>query len=374
MGRRRISGATSGADHQTISSRRGAFGTRNKRPPRRAAELAIVERDGHWHLAGTLRIKGRGFRIRASTGLPAKAETKEAAHELRRQKEQEIRDRVLWGTHPSVALSVAVEAYLTRPRKRPLNAIDGARLKEIDRRFGPRQLNQIAESAWLQFVDQRMKGRAAVTRERYIDLVMSFLAWCQKRPRCWVGQLPAFERVHEARQRRERRARRVGELRPELIALLIEHAAPHLKGQMVIMWSTGGRVSSLIYDCRVCDYLAAEGREQITFHDTKNGYRVTAAVHPWAAAVMREYLAWRGHLEDREAALFLADRGQPYADNGKAAGGQTKTAFRGMVRRTCVELRRRALIEAAQLRSAGQSALARAIGGELAAISSCSWS
>jgi hypothetical protein len=92
MGRRRISGATSGADHQTISSRRGAFGTRNKRPPRRAAELAIVERDGHWHLAGTLRIKGRGFRIRASTGLPAKAETKEAAHELRRQKEQEIRD------------------------------------------------------------------------------------------------------------------------------------------------------------------------------------------------------------------------------------------------------------------------------------------
>jgi hypothetical protein len=273
-----------------------------------------------------------------------------------------------------VALSVAVEAYLTRPRKRPLNAIDGARLKEIDRRFGPRQLNQIAESAWLQFVDQRMKGRAAVTRERYIDLVMSFLAWCQKRPRCWVGQLPAFERVHEARQRRERRARRVGELRPELIALLIEHAAPHLKGQMVIMWSTGGRVSSLIYDCRVCDYLAAEGREQITFHDTKNGYRVTAAVHPWAAAVMREYLAWRGHLEDREAALFLADRGQPYADNGKAAGGQTKTAFRGMVRRTCVELRRRALIEAAQLRSAGQSALARAIGGELAAISSCSWS
>lgn len=46
------------------------------------------------------------------------------------------------------------------------------------------------------------------------------------------------------------------------------------------MWSTGARVSSLLYGCRLCDYLAAEGREQITFHDTKNGDRVTATVHP----------------------------------------------------------------------------------------------
>jgi len=131
------------------------------------------------------------------------------------------------------------------------------------------------------------------------------------------GQLPAFERVHEARQRRERRARRVGELRPELIALLIEHAAPHLKGQMAIMWSTGARVSSILYGCRVCDYLAAEGREQITFHDTKNGHPVNAAVHPWAAALMREYLAWRGHLEDRETALFLTDQREPLPIMGR---------------------------------------------------------
>ena len=359
MGRRGVSGAA-GRDHQEALEGPGGRHVRGKRRAKRPPGLAIIERGGYWHLVGTVRIKGRSIRIRESTGLPAKAETKEAAQELRRQKEQQIRDQVLWGTHSSVAVSVAVEAYLTRPRKRPLNAIDGARLKEIDRRFGPRQLNRIAESEWLQFVDQRMKGRAAVTRERYIDLVMSFLTWCEKRPRCWVGQLPAFDRVREARQKRERRARRVGDLRPELIALLMEHAAPHLKGQMALMWSTGGRVSSLLYDCRVCDYLAAEGREQVTFHDTKNGYRVTAAIHPWAAAVMREYLAWRGHLEDREAALFLTDRREPYADNGKAAGGQTKTAFRAMVRRTCVELRRRALTEAMRLRRAGQAASARA--------------
>ena len=126
-------------------------------------------------------------------------------------------------------------------------------------------------------------------------------------------------------------------------------------------WSSGARVSSLIYGCRLCDYLAAPGREQITFHDTKNGRRVEAAVHPWAAANMAEYLAWRGRLADREAPLFLTDRHRPYAKPkpGKQAGGQTKTAFKGMVRRTIAALRREALVEAARLRNAGEHAAAR---------------
>jgi hypothetical protein len=91
-----------------------------------------------------------------------------------------------------------------------------------------------------------------------------------------------------------------------VISLLIDTAAPHLRGQIAIHWSTGARVSSLIYGCRLCDYLAVPGREQITFHDTKNGQRVEAAVHhPWAAAIMAEYLAWRGHLEDRARDRFF---------------------------------------------------------------------
>jgi hypothetical protein len=120
------------------------------------------------------------------------------------------------------------------------------------------------------------------------------------------AELPIFNRDREAREHKEARARRVGELRPELIALLIDTAAPHLRGQIAIHWSTGARVSSLIYGCRLCDYLAVPGREQITFHDTKNGQRVEAAVHhPWAAAIMAEYLAWRGHLADRARDRFF---------------------------------------------------------------------
>jgi hypothetical protein len=362
MGRKRISGIARGTD-QTGNRQSGSNTgrvTTQRRPARRPAGLAIIERDGRFHLSGRIRIKGRSIRVRASTGLAALAANREAAEECRRQKEQEVRDAVLWGIHPTVPLAVAAEAYLNRQRKRPLNAIDVSRIKELDRKFGARHLNEITEAEWNKFVDARMAERAAVTRERYIDLVLSFLTWCKAPPQRWLSaDLPAFNRDREAREHKEARARRVGELRPELIALLIEHAAPHLRGQMAIKWTSGARVSSIIYDCRLCDYLAAPGREQITFHDTKNGDRVEASVNPWAAAIMAEYLAWRGRLEDREARLFLTHRRRPYKDNGKAAGGQTKTGFKGMRRRTIATLRREALTESARLRRAGQGAAAR---------------
>jgi hypothetical protein len=350
MGRKRISGIALGIDQA---------GGRARRKPitRRPAGLAVIEKHGRFHLDGRVRVKGRSVRIRESTGLAAVTANRDAADELRRQKEQEIRDAVLWGVRPTVPLA---EAYLSRKRKRPLNPIDVSRIKELNRKFGARRLTEITEKEWAEFVDKRMAGNAAVTRERYIDLVCSFLAWCKERPRQWLTELPVFDRDQEARQNKESRARRVGELRPELIALLIEHAVPHFRGQMAIKWSTGARVSSLIYGCRLCDYIAAPGREQITYHGTKPGVRVEAAVHPWAAAMMTEYLAWRGRLADREGPLFLTHFRRPYRDNGKAAGGQTKTAFKGMVRRTIATLRREGLTEAARLRQAGQGAAARA--------------
>jgi hypothetical protein len=307
-----------------------------------------------------VRIKGQSKRRRQSTGLPATAENRDAAEELRRQIESEIRDELVWGVHPSVPFEVAADRFLNRKRERgPLNPIDISRVKELERHFRGRRLNKIAEAEWTGFVDQRMQHCAAPTRERYIDLVMMLLAWCQAKPRQWIAELPSFDRDKAARQRTQRRARRVNEWRDELIELLIECASPHFKGQLAIMWTAGGRVSSLLYGCRLCDYLAAEGREQITFHDTKNGDDVMSSVHSRAAAAMREYLAWRGRLHDREGPLFLTDRRLPYTDNGKAAGGQTKTAWRWTLKRARGRLRRRVLTEVAQLRRQGQRAAAR---------------
>lgn len=204
MGRKRISGIAFGADQAGGRARRSAA----RKPARRPPGLTVIERDGRFHLSGRIRIKGRSIRIRGSTGLAALPANREAAEELRRQKEQEVRDAVLWGIHPTVPLAVAAKAYLKRQRKRPLNPIDVSRIKELDRKFGARRLSEITEAEWNKFVDARMTGRAAVTRERFIDLVVSFLKWCKDPPQRWLSELPVFNRDREAREHKEARASR----------------------------------------------------------------------------------------------------------------------------------------------------------------------
>ena len=152
MGRKRVSGVARGTDEG------GQRAPRRPAATRRQAGLAVVERDGFWHLVGRVRVKGRSVRIRRSTGLAATPKNRDAAEELRQQQEQEIRDAVLYGVRPSVSLAAAIAEYLKRPRKRPINAMDIARLKEIDRRFGARRLDEIAESEWTGFVDARSKA------------------------------------------------------------------------------------------------------------------------------------------------------------------------------------------------------------------------
>lgn len=177
---------------QALMSRAPSKGGRQRQP--RPAGLAVIERSGHWYIHGRVRIKGSVRRIRESTGLAATAANREAAEELRHQREGETRDALVWGIRPSVPFEVAVEKYLNRPRQRPLNPIDISRLKELTRRFRGRHLNRSEERELTGFVDHRMKGRAAPTRERYIDTVMAILAWCSKRPRVWLSELPIFER------------------------------------------------------------------------------------------------------------------------------------------------------------------------------------
>jgi hypothetical protein len=74
----------------------------------------------------------------------------------------------------------------------------------------------------------------------------------------------------------------------------------------------------------------------------------------------------RGRLEDREQPLFLTHLQLPYADNGRAGGGQMKKAFNGMVARTCETLRRRALEDASALHRRGECEAARARWAEAA--------
>ena len=341
-------------DRRRISSPARRNHRDRKRAPRRPPGLAIKERGGHWHIHGTLRVAGNSRRVRKSTELPATPENREYAEALRATIEREIRDEVIHGVRPSIATAVACDRYLARRRQRPIGHRETAAIKEINAKFGPRKLATITNDEWQAFIDDRQKGNSLASRERYTTAVRAFLKWCHKQPRRWISETPEFERDKEAARPTHRRARRVNDLTPDLINLMLDHAAPHLRAQLVVEWCTGARVSSVLYGCRLCDVILVPGRGQITFHDTKNSEPVVAALKDWVVERLIEYLEVRGgRLDDREQPFFLTDEGLPYTDNGKNAGGQNKSAFNGMKRRTIKTIRAQGAAEAWRLRRAG---------------------
>jgi len=322
---------------------------------RRGRGHQLKERDGHWHIVGTLRIAKRSIRLRESTGLPATAADRDDAQILLEELIREIRKEVIHGIKPSVPVAVAADHYLSRKRRRPLGATTIRIVKEITRRFRLRKLSNIEESEWAALVDERQAVNSAETRERYLNSVLGFLAWCHKKPRQWLRELPAFDRDQEARNPHTRKRRRVAELTPDFIAFLLDHAAPHLRAQIAVEASTGARVSSILHGCRLCDAILAPGREQIVFHDTKNGEDVNASLHPFAAEELRRYLRHRGRLQDREGPLFLTDRGKAYK------GRENKTAFNAMKRRAIRTFRHQLAGELRRIRAASDRGLAREV-------------
>jgi site-specific recombinase XerC len=314
------------------------------------AGLEVIERDGHWHIHGTIVAQGRRIRVRQSSRIPAQPERYEEADDERRRIEKEIRGELTGGPCPGPYVSIAAEAYLNRKRRRRLGQTSVGVVQEITAEFGLRRVGEIRESEWSAFVDARHARNTSQTRERYLNSLLAFLTWCGDKPRRW-GSVPAIDRDKEARNPRRRAKRAVTDMSPDLIAFMLDHAAPHLQAQLWTEWSTGARVSSILHGCRLCDVILAEGREQITFHNTKNGETVTAVLHQRAAQAVREYLKVRGRLHDREGPLFRTHKGRPYSKNSQ--GTQNKTAFNTMKRRARKALRRSVFSEARQLITQG---------------------
>lgn len=202
-------------------------------------------------------------------------------------------------------------------------------------------------------IDKRQTGNKPQTRERYLALVVGFLNWCAAPAREWIKALPPFERNPKSRKTRAVARRRIVELTPDLVQILIQHASPHLRPQLAVEHATGARVSSIIYGCRLCDLVLTPGQERLTFHQTKTGKPVTSTLTAFAVEELKDYLKWRGKLEDREGALFLTHLKNPYADNMKAGGGQNRTAWKGMRSRAIKTLLDSAAKEAATESSNG---------------------
>ncbi len=249
-------------------------------------------------------------------------------------------------------MSVAARAYLEAPRERPMAPSAIRIVQAIVSRYPGKRLNGISEREWKEWVDARQKGNKPATRERFLNGVTAFLRFAKKHH--GLDRTPEFVRDKKARNPAKRARRRVEDLRPDLIWRLFNACHIAIKAQLAVQWATGGRVSSLLYGARLADLILAKGREQITYRNTKNGKDVPAALNPTAAAIMRDYLTWRGNLHDREGPLFLTPKKEGYADNGRAWGGQNKTGFNAAKRRARAGALADAFARSRKLRAAGK--------------------
>jgi site-specific recombinase XerD len=353
-----------------VTSRADRTGERKAGKRKRPAGLEIIERHGRWHIHGTIRVRKRSRRVRRSTDLPARPEFKEDAIEIKRQIEADFVNEVVYGIKPSIPLGIAARRYLglnESGEKLPnqgkdVGPTDLKILQAMVREFGLRHLNLIPADEWSAWALRQNLGNMPGTIVRFMAPIMSFLRWCAAGNRQWL-KVPAIELPKLPRVRHWQR-RRVAELTPGLLIFLFDHAPLHLRAQLYTEWSTGGRVSSVLFGCRLCDLILAPGRNQITFHDTKNGETVTAHLHPAAAEVLAEYLEYRGALDHRESPLFLTQLNRPYSTRGRERGwgGANKTSFTN-TRRRAVRAKRR---EAAALRAQGRRGEAAMVWAEAA--------
>lgn len=116
-------------------------------------------------------------------------------------------------------------------------------------------------------------------------------------------------------------------LLPDEAERLIAAAAPHLQPLLIFLLGTGARLSEGLYlGWREVDLVGA--RAIFWAYQTKGKKRRDAGLPPRVVAVLANLP------QPHQGPVFLTNRGRPYADRGRdAGGGQIKKGFASAVRR-----------------------------------------
>lgn len=313
MDRGGISGLQSGAE-ATLKKRRKSRG------------LVVKERDGYWHISGTLRVAGRSIRVRRTTGIPASRPWEEG-DAVRHKVEEEIRQQEIHGKRPSVAFARAAVEYLKNEQPGPTDINNAA---DLGQHFGTLTLDEITEQAISGFLTARHSNNAPSTCNRALRTLSAILNFAKGKK--WVDALPTIP------YRKEKKSQGADKwLFAEEVMAVYEEAETHAKPIIAVLACTGARVSEVVY-LNVRDFILAEGRERAILRDTKNGESYGVPLHPWAAEVMRN------HIGNRQAGkAFLTPKGQPYVDREKKRGGQIAGAWDGAKRRVAKQMIKEAL-------------------------------
>jgi hypothetical protein len=302
--------------------------------------------------------------VRETTGIPFSSANEQAADAYADRREAEVRGELGAGVPQRSLAEVALD-FMMRPKGQRLGATDVAVMQEWTAKFGPRRMRDIAPVEFITFVDDRMHDRKAETRERYLNSVCAFLAEAIRKGQ--YAKMPNFKRDKKARNPNRRARRRVANVRPYLLQLLIESAHIAIGAQICAEAATGGRVSSVLFHCALEDLIMASSAMQITYHDTKNNDDVVAALPESTRTLFEAYLVWRQLQVDaglvsaaRSALLFLTPSGRPYKPNENYTGTRNKTGFNAAKRRALAKLKACGGEAIAALEAAGDAAGAAA--------------
>src|SRR5262249_2885381 len=147
-------------------------------------------------------------------------------------------------------------------RAETIGPTDLACLVEIIDQFGLRLVGEITVPDWDGFLDKRHAANDPDTRARYCNPIITFLEWCAAPDRGYLQSVPALKKRPEGAkpQKSWKRSKRreVADLRGDLLVFMFERASPHLKGQLYAEWSTGARVSSVLFGCKLSDLVLTE--------------------------------------------------------------------------------------------------------------------
>jgi hypothetical protein len=321
--------------------------------------LTIYPRGDFFHVRGTVRKGDRSKLVREALGVLATRQNKPAAEvEARR-----VEARVVAELGGGKRLSLATNAnnFLTRSTTDPVGPRDAAIIQDLTRHFGTRILWDIPPHEFVAFVDDRQRGNKPESRERYLNMVCSFLNTAISGGQ--YPEMPPFIRDQKARNPATRAKRPVQQFRVDLVQDIIDAAHSTIRVQLCVEWVAGSRVSSLLQGCSLGDLDLAPGRMTLTLRDTKNGDDVPVALPEKLRPTFADYLAWRNQQvragkvgPGSDQPLFLHYKGRPYKPNNGAWGTQNKTGFNNAKKRAIKVVAARYDAKIAAMEAAGDMA------------------
>lgn len=286
----------------------------------RGGGLKITERDGKWHLRGTVRCGKHAVRVRESTGLAATIGNRERAEARRIRREGEILEQLVQGKPAPQPFATAAAHYLEAMKP---GATDLRNVGELLAAFGPEPLAKLDGAKIEAFYARRFPADAQASRRRHEATLAAILRHAATEG--LLDRAPAWRRARVPTKRGSAMLKR---FQPGEVELLIDLAPIHTRPLFATLYATGARVGAALWLRREHFILTPE-RGRVFFPETKNG----RAYDRWLPDYTVEILTgWLDAREDDHPEMFLTHLGRPYLKR-KGHGGQVRDAFKRALER-----------------------------------------